>query len=145
MICDTAFASMLAIGWEATGAIPCNYRHMPHERLIPDEDDAALGPESKMADIYAIALCIIQVRTVVYPRKQPATDPDTQMWTLKIPFFNLRNKYQVLAMLRKLRTRGIAGMERPASVPRYIWEAISDCLSVDPQDRPTASTLLGRF
>lgn len=67
------------------------------------------------------------------------------MWTLDVPFSNLRNVYQVLSMLRKLQNGEIAHIERPVSVPGHIWGAISDCLSVNPQDRPTAAMLLARF
>jgi hypothetical protein len=40
---------------------------------------------------------------------------------------------------------GLAQVHRPSAVPTIVWDALQDCLSVDPEARPTAEELLNRF
>lgn len=65
------------------------------------------------------------------------------MWTLDMAFAG-KNKFEVMITLQKLRNLEIE-MERPASVLAIVWDNISDCFAVDPQDRPTAGELVERF
>ncbi|KAF7967118.1 hypothetical protein HWV62_35746 [Athelia sp. TMB] len=124
VICDAGFDRMVAPVCEGRGTIHPNYRHMPHERLI-DDDDAILVPANTSADIYAIAWCIIQ------------------MWTHVEPFTG-KNQVQVLSTLRKVRRRELA-IERAPQAPVVVWICVADCFAVNAQDRPTAWELARRF
>jgi len=103
---------------------------MPHERLLVDNDAdnrCALAPPSLPADIYGVALTIMQ------------------MWTLRRPFYGMRDEYELIRTLRKLKTGQLAQLERPDGVPASVWAVLQDCMKVEQQVRPTAEMLLARF
>jgi hypothetical protein len=78
------------------------------------------------ADIYGAAVTIMQ------------------LWTLLRPFSCMRHEYQLIRTLERLKT-GVAHVHRPALVPEIVWDALQDCLSVNPEARPTAEELLKKF
>ena len=57
----------------------------------------------------------------------------------------MRNVYELLVTLRKLKLRQLAQLDRPEEVPAAVWALLRDCLSVEPQGRPTAKKLLAGF
>jgi hypothetical protein len=67
------------------------------------------------------------------------------MWTLRRPFYGMRDEYELIRTLRKLKTGQLAQLERPDGVPASVWAVLQDCLSVEQQVRPTAEMLLARF
>ena len=54
----------------------------------------------------------------------------------------MRNEYELIRMLRKLKTGQLAQIDRPEGVPVPVWTILQDCLAVDPHARPTARYLL---
>jgi len=69
----------------------------------------------------------------------------SKLWTLQRPFSCIRHGYQLICMLKKLKDGDVAEVHRPAPVPGFVWAALQDCLMIDPQARPVATTLLKRF
>jgi len=102
---------------------------MPHERLIEcdSEGHCLIASPSKPADIYATALTI------------------SQMWTLQRPFSHIRHPYKLITTLQQLKSGKLVEFERPDGMPADVWAVLYDCLNIDPDARPTATTLLERF
>lgn len=64
VLCDAQLYTVTDDEKDEFCPIPSKYRWMPRERLIaekPDDDSCVLGPPSKPADIYGVAIIIIQV------------------------------------------------------------------------------------
>lgn len=55
----------------------------------------------------------------------------------------MRDEYLLIRTLRMLKT-GVA-QNRPAAVPEIVWDVVKDCLSVDPNVRPTAKVMSEKF
>lgn len=56
----------------------------------------------------------------------------------------MRNEYRLIKTMQMLKT-GVAQVHCPEAVPEIVWNAVQDCLSVDPSARPTAEEVLKRF
>ncbi|KIM71810.1 hypothetical protein PILCRDRAFT_16705 [Piloderma croceum F 1598] len=128
VLCDATFNSM--IGEDDYSTISSKWWWMPHERLIVDDDaddGCAVASPSEAADVYEAALTI------------------AQMWTLRRPFYNMRDEYALIIMLRQLKMGQLAQLDQPEEVPAGVWTILQDCLSLEPQARPTAEELLARF
>jgi hypothetical protein len=67
------------------------------------------------------------------------------MWTLRRPFYDMRDEYQLIIMLRQLKMGQLAQLDQPVEVPEGVRTLLQDCLSIKPQARPTAKELLATF
>jgi hypothetical protein len=67
------------------------------------------------------------------------------MWTLRRPFYSMRNEYELIRTLRMLKSGQLAQLEQPEEVPAPVWAILRDCLKVEPQARPTTDMLLAGF
>jgi hypothetical protein len=67
------------------------------------------------------------------------------MWTLKRPFYDMRDEYELVITLRQLKMGQLAQLDRPVEVPEGVWTPLQDSLSIKPQARPTAKELLATF
>jgi hypothetical protein len=57
----------------------------------------------------------------------------------------MRDKYELIMTLRKLKMGQLARLKWPDEVPAALGERLQDCLNVEPQARPTAKKLLTSF
>lgn len=68
------------------------------------------------------------------------------MWTLRRPFYRMRNEYELVMTFRKLEVDKPAQVDRSeGSIPVPVWALLEDCLMTNPQERPTAEGLLFSF
>jgi len=57
----------------------------------------------------------------------------------------MRDEYELIRALRQLKMGRSAQLDRPEEVPPNVWARLQNCLSIDPQVRPTAEALLASF
>ncbi|KIM79286.1 hypothetical protein PILCRDRAFT_10438 [Piloderma croceum F 1598] len=129
VLCDATFDSMM-FGEDDYSTISSAWWWMPYERLIVDDDaddGCAVASPSKSADMYGAALTI------------------AQMWTLRRPFYGMRDEYELIRALRQLKMGRSAQLDRPEEVLPNVWVRLQNCLSINPQVRPTAEVLLASF
>ena len=67
------------------------------------------------------------------------------MWTLRRPFYGMRDEYELIRALRQLKMGRPAQLDRPEEVPPNVWALLQNSLSIDPRVRPTAEVLLASF
>jgi len=66
------------------------------------------------------------------------------MWTLQRPFYGMKNEYELVTTLLRFRKGLLKHLELPNEVPAPVCALLQDCLSADPQMRPTAKEVLAR-
>jgi hypothetical protein len=133
-------------------SIPSICWWLPHERLIADDDNndmCAVAPRSPSlsADIYGVALTVMQVRFIMHAFWFAFYNDllPWQIWTLRRPFYRMHNEYELIVTLRKFRAGQLAQLELPDEVPVAVCTVFRECLCVEPLVRPTADNLLASF
>ena len=144
LLCDAKFDSVM-FGEDKYCSLHSKWWWMPHERLIPDDDaddSCPVAPPSMPADMYGAALTITQVNSPFFIMIPDLYLDLWQIWTLRRPFYAMRDEFELIRTLRELKSGRLAQLDRPEKVPEVVWVLLQDCLSIEPQARPTAQELL---
>jgi hypothetical protein len=57
----------------------------------------------------------------------------------------MRYEYELIKMLRKLKMGQLVQLIQPEGVPMTVWAVLQECLSINPQARPTTQNILASF